>query len=63
MRKNPVKCLFFINGGTLQKCYSLIAVGCANQQQPSIHWKEVFISQNTKDPVITDKDVSILLLA
>jgi hypothetical protein len=25
--------------------------------------KEVFISQNTKDPVITDKDVSMLLLA
>jgi hypothetical protein len=25
--------------------------------------KEVFISQNTMDPVITDEDVSILLLA
>jgi hypothetical protein len=62
MHKNPVKCLFFINGGTLQKCYSLIAVGCA-KSTPQYIEKEVFISQNTKVPVITDQDVYILLLA
>jgi hypothetical protein len=30
---------------------------------PNTLKKEVFISQNTMDPVITDEDVSILLLA
>jgi hypothetical protein len=30
---------------------------------PNTFKQEVYISQNTKDPLITDEDVSILLLA
>jgi hypothetical protein len=63
MRKNPVNRLFFINGGSRQKCYSSMTIRCAKQQPPQYIEKEVFISRNTKFPVITDQDVSILLLA
>ena len=36
---------------------------CVQINNPQYIEKEVFISQNTKDPLITDEDVSILLLA
>jgi len=63
MRKNPVKCLFFINGGTLQKMLQLDSSRVCKSTTLNTLKKEVFISQNSKVPVITDQDVYILLLA
>ena len=63
MRRNPVKAFFFINGRSHQKMLQLDINRVCKSTNPNTLKREVFISQNTKGPVINDEDLSILLLA